>query len=350
MRVFRCALITGAGAPPGMTAIRSLRGSALKLSLIAADSAPYAAGLFEEGLQASLILPSAARDPEIYRDAISTVCERYQVDLVIPGSEAEAEALAPVADAFRARGVEIPVPAPGVLRLGTDKGALAERGREHGFNAPLTLAVTNETDLENWPGHFPCVLKPRASRGARGVSYPKDREALREDWRQTSAVHGPCLVQSYIPGGVERIYTVGTIHCDGQLMLATVHRKLATNPPSGGAALAGETVEHDKVRSAAIEILNATGPWHGFAAVEMKLSEEDGKPWLLEINPRLWGFSQMMTLAGVNAPELLVRALSGEFGSGPVPPGLAAYKPVRVVRSWVDRIIPDGFAPLVVTP
>jgi len=343
-------LITGAGAPPGMTAIRSLRDSPLDLSLIAADSAPYAAGLFEDGLDASLVLPSAARSPALYRDAITQVCERYKVDLVIPGSEAEAEALAPVAGDFREHGIEIPVPAPAVLRLGTDKGALAERVRQHGCNAPLTLAVDTEHSLDEWPDMFPCVLKPRASRGARGVSYPADRAALHRDWRQTSAAHGPCLVQAFIPGGVERIYTVGTIHCDGRLMLATVHRKLATNPPGGGAALAGEALTDDTVRAAALDILNVTGPWHGFAAVEMKLSENDGKPWLLEINPRLWGFSQLMTLAGVNVPELLVRALSGEFGDGPVPAELTAYKPVRAVRSWVDRIIPDGFAPEVIAP
>lgn len=346
---FSCALLTGAGAPPGLTAIRSLREANLGLRLIAADAAPYAAGLFEDGLEASLILPSAARDPDRYAEAVEAVCKRHGVDLIIPGSEAECAVLAPLADKFRAQGVEIPVPEPEVLRFGLDKAALLARARERSLPAPRTLAISGEADLDGWDGGFPCVLKPRRSRGARGVSYPDTLQALKRDWRRTSAEEGDCLVQTFIPGGVDQIHTVGAIFIHGRLMLATVHRKLAANPPSGGAATAGETVRDGTIRQAGLAVLEATGPWHGFAAVELKVSAADGRPWLLEINPRLWGFSQMMTLAGVNAPALLVRALSGEFGDGPIPEEIGAYRPVRVVRSWVDHVIAEGFEPEVCT-
>ena len=342
---FACALLTGAGAPPGLTAIRSLREAKLGLKLIAADAAPYAAGLFEEGLEASLVLPSATRDQAAYVAALEDACARHGVDLIIPGSEAECAALAPHRDRFQARGVEIPVPEPSVLRFGLDKGALLERAAARGLTAPKTLVIHDEGDLAAWDGGFPCVLKPRASRGARGVSYPHSLDALKRDWRRTQSQEGACLVQTFIPGGVDRIFTVGAVFVEGRLMLATVHRKLATNPPSGGAATAGLTVHDADVRAAGLAVLEATGPWHGFAAVELKVSEADGRPWLLEINPRLWGFSQMMTLAGVNAPALLVRALAGEFGAGPVPAALAEYAEIAVVRSWVDRVIPAGFAP-----
>lgn len=336
-------LVTGVGAPPGLAALRSLSASGLDVSLIAADAQAYAAGLYEPGAEA-VILPSA-RQGETYRAAVKRLCAERAVDVVLPGSEAEAAALAPVAADWRAEGVEVPVPSPDVLRFGIDKGALLERAAALGLPAPRTLLIEDEADLQRWSGGYPCVLKPRSSRGARGVSYPDGFDALVRDWRVTRASEGPCVVQTYIPGGAETVYTVGAVFLHGRLILSTVHHKLATHPPSGGAATAGQTVRDEAIRKAGLAVLEATGPWHGFAAVELKRSTPDAEPLLLEINPRLWGFAQMMTLAGVNAPALLIRALRGDFDAADPPDALTQYRLIRVLRTWHDREMPGGIAP-----
>ena len=335
-------LVTGAGAPPGLACLRSLRDSPLDVTLFAADAAPYAAGLFEPGATA-IRLPSA-REPDRYRNAVKAACARHGIGLVIPCSEAEVEALSPVVKDWRPDGVEIAAPGPETARYGLDKGALLALAHAEGLPAPKTLEASAEIDLERWDGGFPCVLKPRRSRGARGVRYPKSSESLREAFREVAPVEGDCLVQSLIPGGPETVYTVGTVHVQGLRLLSTVHRKLATNPPSGGAATAGETVFDEAIRAAGLAVIDATGPWHGFAAVELKRPAPDAAPQLLEINPRLWGFAQMMTLAGVNAPEILVRGLRGEFDAAPPPEAMTRYRPIRVVRSWTDIVIPESHA------
>ena len=335
-------LVTGVGAPPGLACLRSLRESPLDVTLFSADAAPYAAGLFEPG--ATPVRVPSAREPGRYRAALKAVCARHGVDLVIPCSEAEVEALSPVAEDWRSDGLEVAVPQPETARYGVDKGALLALAHERALPAPKTLEVSAERDLEAWSGGYPCVLKPRRSRGARGVRYPDDAQALRDAFREVAPVEGECLVQSLIPGGPETVYTVGTVHVHGRRLLSTVHRKLATNPPSGGAAIAGETVVDEAIRKAGLEVIDATGPWHGFAAVELKRPAPDAEPQLLEINPRLWGFAQMMTLAGVNAPEILVRGLRGEFDAAAPPHALTRYRAIRVVRSWSDTVIPDGHA------
>ncbi len=332
-------LVTGVGAPPGLACLRSLRDGGLDAALFAGDAAPYAAGLFEPGAT-PLRLPSA-REPGPYRAAVKAACARHGIDLVIPCSEAEVEALSPVVEDWRSEGVEVAASAPETTRYGVDKGALLALAHARGLPAPKTIQVSSERDLDAWDGGFPCVLKPRRSRGARGVRYPGGIDALKEAFREVAPVEGDCLVQTLISGGPETVYTVGTVHVRGRRLLSTVHRKLATTPPSGGAATAGETVIDEAIRKAGLAVIDAAGPWHGFAAVELKRPAPDAAPQLLEINPRLWGFAQMMTLAGVNAPAILVRGLRGEFDAAPPPDALTCYRPIRVVRSWRDVVIPD---------
>ena len=335
-------LVTGVGAPPGLGTLRSLKRADSALKLVAADLNPLAAGLFESGIEARF-LPSAS-DVAAYRVAVRAICETHGLDIVIPGSEAEAAALAPVAREWESAGLRVPVPDPDVLRFGINKGLLLSRIAEAGLPHPRTLQPDSMAELDSWQGDFPCVLKPRCSRGARGVSYPADIAMLKRHWPETVADHGPCLVQQLIPGGPETIYTIGTLWNRGELIVSTLHRKLQTNPPSGGAAIAGETVVDASLTAAGLAVLRATGPWHGLAAVELKRPAPDALPYLLEINPRMWGFGYLMTLAGLNVPALLVRMLAGaEHLAGHIPSTIPPYAPMRMVRSWQDIQIPlDG--------
>jgi carbamoyl-phosphate synthase large subunit len=335
-------LVTGVGAPPGLGTVRSLKRADNALKIIAADRNPLAAGLFETGIEARLLPP--ASDAQAYRAAVHAICKAHQLDIVIPGSEAEAAALAPVAREWARTGLRVPVPDPEVLQFGIDKGLLLAHIAEAGLPHPRTLQPDSAAELDGWQGAFPCVLKPRCSRGARGVSYPTDMAMLQRRWPETVAEHGPCLVQELIPGGPETIYTIGTLWNCGELIVSTLHRKLQTNPPTGGAAIAGETVVDADLTAAGLAVLRATGPWHGLAAVELKRPSPDAPPYLLEINPRMWGFGYLMTLAGLNVPALLVRMLAGpEHLAGHIPSTIPPYAPMRMVRSWQDIEIPlDG--------
>ena len=332
-------LVTGVGAPPGLGTLRSLREADPALNLVAADINPLAGGLFEPGAT-GLVLPSAG-DADAYRTAVRATCSRHGLDTIIPGSEAEMAALAPVARDWTLAGLRTPVSDPDVLRFGIDKGLLLARTAERGLPCPETLQPETEADLEGWSGGFPCVIKPRTSRGARGVSYPASPDQLRRAWRETTADHGPCVVQTYIPGGPETVYTIGSLWDRGELIVSTLHRKLQTSPPSGGVAIAGETVDDPALMEAGLAVLRASGPWHGLAAVELKRPAPGEPAWLLEINPRMWGFGYLMTLAGLNIPALLVRMLAGrDHLDGHIPSTFPPYAPTRMVRTWQDLAVP----------
>jgi carbamoyl-phosphate synthase large subunit len=332
-------LVTGVGAPPGLGMLRSLREADPDLRIAASDVNPLSGGLYEPGVL-RCDLPSAA-DPEAYVSALLDVCQTNKLDIVIPGSEAEAAVLSPLRDEWAKLGIRLPLPDPDVIAFGIDKGKLLTRAAEADLAHPLSLQAEEPIDLESWPDRFPCVVKPRCSRGARGVSYPTNRHELRETWQITVAEHGPSVIQEYIPGGPDTIYTVGTLWNHGELVVSTLHRKLQTNPPTGGVAIAGETIVDAELMAAGLAVFEATGPWHGLAAVELKRPAPDAPAFILEINPRMWGFGYLMTLAGLNIPALLVRMLakdpsldSSQFKSHPL------YAPTRMTRTWMDVQIP----------
>jgi predicted ATP-grasp superfamily ATP-dependent carboligase len=335
-------LVTGVGAPPGLAVLRSLQESGLDLKLAAADISPFAGGLHGMGVPA-VVLPRAA-DADSYLMAVRQACEHHGLDVVIPCSEAEVAALAPARQQFEAEyGIRVPIAAPEVIAFGIDKGLLLERVRERGLPAPGTLYPDCADDVEAWSAGFPCVVKPRSARGARGVSYPASMEELRETWPRTVGDHGASLIQQFIPGGPDTVYTIGALFDEGRLIASTLHRKLASNPPSGGAATAGETVRDPGLMRAGLAIFEASGPWHGLTAVELKRPAPDKPAYLLEINPRMWGFGYLMTMAGLNMPALLIRMLNGEFAGGRRPD--ADYGEARMVRAWRDVAMEPELCP-----
>jgi len=57
--------------------------------------------------------------------------------------------------------------------------------------------------------------------------------------------------------------------------------------------------------------------WEGVAMVECKIDAATGVPYLIEINGRFWGTTQLAVDAGVDFPALLVRRVLGEAALGP---------------------------------
>ena len=88
------------------------------------------------------------------------------------------------------------------------------------------------------------------------------------------------------------------------------HRRLRERPPSGGVSVLSESVGLDPyLRELSRRILDHVG-WHGVAMVEFKVCA-DGRPHLMEVNPRFWGSLQLAVDAGVDFPWLAYQLATG---------------------------------------
>jgi carbamoyl-phosphate synthase large subunit len=114
-------LVTGAGGPAAIAAMKSLRAEE-SVQLIAADMDPWAAGLYLTG-ERTLVPAGAA--PE-FTAVLLDRCRALGVDVVLPTVDAELLPLARAREEFAAAGVALLLAPAAALDIILDKLTLAE--------------------------------------------------------------------------------------------------------------------------------------------------------------------------------------------------------------------------------
>lgn len=313
-------LCTGAGGASGFAALEALLGAEERLRLFAADCNATAAG-FSIPTVRRVSLPSAAVSPESYRNELLTYCLNHEIDVVFPAPEAEVEALTGLRDCWRsAYGIELAVTPPDTALMGVDKYELYKRVSEDcPIKATEFLEITNAQDISKWEFGFPCVIKPKKGSNSKGVFVAKSMEELVICY-EFMALHlevRSSVIQAYIPGDVDATFTIGSLFWEGEFVTASIHQKLRTMANFGGSTVCAKISDRTDLIEHSIACLQSLGDWHGFVALETKVSANDNKPYLLEINPRLWGFAGLAMNAGINYPELYLKKLRGQRLSPP---------------------------------
>ena len=276
-------------------------------------------------------------DPGRFQADVEAIVEREGIDLIIPATDTSAPPLlalratgCPATIAFPdegaylaisdkrsllevARGLGVAVPDHVVLEtIGADRGRASAFAREHAYDVVLKPARS-------------AVLADGAM-SKLGVSLVRGAEAYDRALDTLPAEAYPLLVQQRISGEGLGVFMLTQ---SGRPVASFAHRRIREKPPTGGVSVYRESVPlRDDVRRGAEAILGHYG-WSGVAMVEFKEDRATGTPYLMEVNGRFWGSLQLAIDAGVDFPELLVRATRGDS----VAP-LAAYR-VGVRSRWL---------------
>src|SRR5436305_2603815 len=169
--------------------------------------------------------------------------------LVFPAHDDSLNAIARHAD-----DLEVLAPFPGwdILERVQSKRAQLEQAAAAGLDVPA---------LE--PSTFPVVVKPDRSiefkrRYQRQAFRCETPEELERAYAQTEEFGA--IVQEFIPGGDDTLYTVGSyIDADGRALGVFCGRKLRQTPPGIGTCRVGEAVWVQEVVDDALRLLAAFG-------------------------------------------------------------------------------------------
>ncbi|WP_172804013.1 carboxylate--amine ligase [Auraticoccus monumenti] len=201
-----------------------------------------------------------------------------------------------------------------------DKAGFARFTAELGLTTPRTLVLTTRADAEHAAAtlRFPLVVKPsikdaRWKAGANEkVRRAPDAAALLSAWEELSPWSDRLVVQEFVPGGEEELYTCNAYFDARSRPLATyVSRKVRQWPAGVGTASLARSVRDEGLVQLTTQLFGAAG-FTGLAYLEVKRDRRDGSWSLIEANVgRPTGRSAMAEAGGV---ELLMTMYADVLG------------------------------------
>jgi carbamoyl-phosphate synthase large subunit len=309
-------LVTGAGGPAAIAAMKSLRADD-SVELLAADMDPWAAGLYLVPAWARTLIPAGAAPG--FADALLNRCLTLGVDIVLPTVDAELRPLAGARAKFAADGIELLLAPAAALDVILDKLILAEHCAGV-VRVPRTEVFGPRVDPAQWT--YPVIVKPRQGSGSRGVVIVGSAAELAALDRSAALI-----VQEFLPG---EEYSVDVLADAGGRVIASVPRLRAR--VDSGVSVGGRTVHDPEVEAFGRAVAQATGVT--FVANVQCKRDASGAPALLEVNPRMPGTLGLTIASGVDMPRLALAALLGK----PLPETIG-FCERAVVRFLDERFI-----------
>jgi hypothetical protein len=299
-------------------------------------------------------LPGPGASQEAFHGRLAAVIAAHAYDVLVA-----------VDDATLARLADRPTPLPAFPNPGrtfqrlTDKIGLAELCRDVGVAYPATAVVSDAGDIDAAIAKLglPVVVK-----AARSAATTADRLAYRQGavvaaTAQAAKAAAAVLwadglepiVQARVPA-VEKL-NAAVFRRNGRSELRYAHRVLREVPITGGVGVALETIDPNtgsgREAVAILERICAAAGHIGVAHAEMYRASSDGRLYVVDVNPRLWGSTWFAERLGLRVVERGVRLALRlpQLPATPYPSGRRFHHPPGEVR-WL-RAQPSWRGPMV---
>lgn len=304
-------LVTGAGSGVGQGIIKSLRISELPLTIVAADIAPWNAGLYRA--HEAVTIPRVEAPGSL--EEIVAVLERSRIDVVMVGSEFDLLFFSENRHAIeRGAGVRVVASPPETVHIADDKWLTAEflrRNRLPYAEAALPEELDQAAKIAGEWG-YPVVLKTRRGTSSRHVHIVKDRHMLADCYASTPLP----MLQRVIDLPAAELSTEYTCSLfktpDGRILGPFTARRTMR----GGTSWHVEVAPFPRLHDALLGIGRALD-FMGSLNVQLMLAEHGPVPF--ELNARFSGTTAVRANFGFNEPDMAVRAyFYGETIAAPV--------------------------------
>lgn len=341
-------LLTGAGAPGMPGILTCLKGEGYRL--IGMDMSEHASCRKEfEAFYVGL----PARDPG-FLARVEEICQKEKVDLVFPCVTAELEALSLKREAFLQKGVRIAVMEADKITLANDKGLLLNFIRDQGLPTPEFTLLENTAALKEAVRQSPrfstegfCV-KAVTGNGSRGVrlcdpkmdaaklffmtkpnSLHMSPEALYDLLEKAEPWPKKLILMELLPGDE---YSVDIVAGQGRVLAQVCRVGLSV---SSGNQTLSRVVDRPDILKVCSEVVKAGG-FSGNLGFDLKCDAQ-GRPYIIECNPRLTGGIVVCLAAGANMPRLGLEYWQGMEVTQP-----AVRVGVSMERFWNERFYDEN--------
>lgn len=263
-----------------------------------------------------------------YVDILLQICEKENVDIFFPHISMELPYVAHRIDEFNKRGVKVSMPDNEALKIANSKYQLYKFMRDKGMRVPGFFLVDSSETLRNGVSELgypsrPVVVKMTENSGSRGVrivSADLSKSDLFMHQKPSSmfvtldemcAIIDECqpvpeiMAMEYFPG-VE--YTVDLLADKGNTLYIAGRRNTTSSLSIAQTSVVEKKQEAYDICKRIVGELKLDGNI-GF---DFMLDEND-KPWLTDLNPRITATIIIYAGAGLNLPYLRIKRLLGEL-------------------------------------
>jgi len=279
----------------------------------AGESTRFAPALFSRYCRRRFIHPSVAGHPEDFLAALTRELAAGHYDVLLPMELSTQLFVTKHRDRLEAL-VRIPFAGADLALRVHDKGFLASFAKKQGIECPATFFPRGPEEAAEMAAGlpYPVLVKPRHSSGGRGIVRVEGETAFPAGYARVRARYPMPIVQACIPPGGDALGVAVLMNFASEPRASFVYRRLREYPITGGPSTLRESIWNPELQESAERLLSSLG-WVGVAMVEFKVHPGDGRPKLLEINPRFWGSLHHAIVCGVDFPFLLyAMAMEGD--------------------------------------
>jgi len=291
---------------PGIPVIRSIRDSKdldvriIGLSYEALEPGIYMHDLVDKTYQ--IPYPSAGTDALFAR--LQHIHNIEKIDVLIPNFDAELFNFILLTDNLLKLGIHTFLPGREEFEA-RDKVNLFRFCNKHDLPTPADAIIYQVRDMAKAEERFgfPLVVKGKFYDAVICNSIDQAENAF----YKIQAKWGlPIIVQEFITGTELNVAALGDGH--GNAISIIPMRKLFITDK--GKAWAGITIDDNVLTDMTVRFIKAT-KWRGGCELEIMMTS-DGKPHIMEVNPRFPAWIYLAAAAGQNQPAALVRMALGQ--------------------------------------
>ena len=329
-------LITAAGGPGAVNMTRSLQLDPA-FELVGCDASEYYVHL---ALTPARHLVPRSSDSEAYLSAIISLCEKYDIALVMPNNSLEAHTLSAHRDRLPAK---VFLPKPETLDVANSKWRSWELWRAKGLPVPESWFIQTRRDVADiFRRHSGRPIWVRGAgipgKGIGGAALPCRSRAQAEAWIDFYRGWGAMMASEYLPG--ENLTWIGLFD-HGRLVTSASRRRLAYViphvSPSGitGAPAISEIVHRPDLNELGPAAALAVDPeLHGVSFLDFKC-DGSGRPFITEMNAGRFGTTHhFYSAAGLNLPVIAARLALGM----PIEPSLPVFDALPEGLLWIRTL------------
>lgn len=293
-------LITAVNAAPGRSVYNSLKKNKnLKITIVDSDTNSVFNFLEDKDFYNC---PKANKKG--YKKFINNLIKNKKIKIIIPCIEPEIIFFSKNKKYYEKKKINILIPEISAINKVVNKFSLYTHCKKIGIKTPKSEKITFPVKKKHLNIKYPLIIKPIIGWGMNNISIVKNKKEFN---KISKNLKGRFLIQKYLGNYKKNIYAVGIlIDKQNKERMSFVSKSILTKYKNGGPAHAGIEVKNQYLLNTVKKLIGSINGFCGPAMVEFIKLRGKNNYYLIDFNPRIWGYSQLAYFNGKNFSQAIV--------------------------------------------